>query len=206
MNNKTKRNVIIIITVICLLLVVWLMIRVTKDKVYAYEGYVIEIKPSGKNQILTTINANGLSEYVIKRSTRKEFEKDKKVIAVGDYIQLNPKKRSENEVKECFVFAAYSAEGKIFNIVGDDAPYIIITTASNTLDVYKLLSPDGTIAAMPTGTTVKIYYQYEINNASEKVVADVIQPLSDIPVPLTEGEIYRIEKILDYTLTGSQTE
>lgn len=206
MDNKTKRNTIIVITVICLLLVAWLVIRATREKVYAYEGYVIEIKPSGKDQILTTINANGHSEFIIKKSTKKTFGGDKKSIAVGDYIQLNPKKDSETEVKECFVFEAFSAEGKIFHIVGDDAPYVIITTAPNALDVYKLLSPNGTVASMPTGTPVKIYYQYALNNASEQVVADVIQPLSDTPVPLTVGEVYRIEKILNHTLADSNAE
>jgi len=207
MSNKIKTFVIVAIFALCAaLIVVAITTRSPKEETYEYEGFIVAMQPSGADLTLTTINAGGQSEFVLRNNASKEIKTKSGNISAGDYIQLTTKKDSETDIKKCLVFNAYSSKGKIVNVEGEDAPFLLATTETNTLKMYKLIPATGTIPAMPTGTPVKIYYQYELNNASAQVVADVIYPLSDTTVPLTEGELFHIEDVMDYTLAGADTE
>jgi hypothetical protein len=206
MNNKMKNIVLLTIFILCAaLIVIWLVTRSPKDEVYDYKGFVVNIRADGKDLILTTINASGQSEFTVKKSTRKELKNDSDVINIGDCIQLNTKKDS-TVIKNCLVFGAYSSDGKIINVEGESAPYLLTATSTNSLRMYKLMLAEGDIPAMPTGTPVKIYYQYALNNNTTQVVADVLLPISDSTIPLTEGEIFHIEKVQNFTLAGSKAE
>lgn len=207
MDAKKKKIVLLIVVAVCVaLLIVWLVTRPPKQEGYEYEGYVISILPEGKDFVLTTLNADGQSEYRLKKSSTKEMNNGGKTVAVGDYIQLNTTRRSETDIKNCLIFNAYSSKGKIVNVEGEDTPFLLVTTETNTLRMFKVLTANGSAINLPTGTPVKIYFQYELNNASTQVVADVVYPLSDTTSPLTEGELFHIVDVQNYTLAGSTAE
>lgn len=207
MDSKMKKIVLLAIVAVCIaLIVVWIVTSSPKEETYDYEGYIIDIRQAADGQALTTINANGQSEFVVKRNTKKIYKGETETINIGDCIHLSTTKNSETDIKKLMVFSGFSMDGKIVNVEGEDAPFLITTTSTSAIRLYKLIPAEGSISAMPTGTQVKIYYQYPLNNSTTQVVADVIQPLSDTTIPLTENELFLIEKVQGYTLKGAKAE
>ena len=189
MDNKQKKIVVLVIFAIVVIAVaVWLIVRSPASDNYDYEGFVIDVRQSSEGTVVTAINAKGQSEFVITWSTKKEFKDDKNGIEAGDCIRLSTK-RDGTTVKKFSVFKAFYTEGKLVNVAGADSPVLITDNLNTgTYKVYKLIPAEGTIPAMPTGTPIRIYYQYALNSATEQVVVDVVQPISDILKPLTEKE------------------
>ena len=201
MDEKKKKTLLLIIVAVCVVaIVVWIILSSPREKAYEYEGYVIDIRQSADNAVVTTISASSQSEFIITRKTKKEYKDNATTINIGDCIRLNTTKKSDTEVKEFLAFSAFSMEGKIVNVEGNDTPVFLTINSTNAFRSYRLVPAKDSIPAMATGTTVKIYYQYPLNNGTEQIVADVIQPISDIISPLTEAEIGHIEKIGGYTI------
>lgn len=205
--NKKKKIIWLAILVLFIaVIVVWLIVRSPKTDAYAYEGYIIDIRQTADGAVLTTLNAGGQSEFIVKHNTRKEFKGEAKTLQVGDYIQLDTKKKSQTDIKRFIAFSAYYTEGKIVNVEGESSPILITTnTTIGTSRIYKLQPAEGAFPAMVTGTPVKVYHQYELSSTAPQIVSEVIQPLSDTPIPLTDRECEYIG-YMDYTLVGAKEE
>lgn len=178
---------LLLLTIAALGLLIWSCLQTEGSESYNYEGYIVGINETKEGTVLTTLNGNTQSEFVVKGNTKEKFNGDLKELRVGDCIKLTTKKNSDRDIQRFSVYSGFSMEGKIVNVEGQDTPFLL-TPYYASYRIYSLI-PAQELASFPkTGTTVKIYYQYPINAATVNIVADIIQPISDIVSPLTDAE------------------
>lgn len=180
---------LLILVVVALGLLVWACLQTEGSESYNYEGYIIGINETNEGTVLTTLSDNTQSEFVVKRNTKEKFNGEVKELRVGDCIKLSTKKNSARDIQRFSVYSGFSMEGKIVNVEGQDDPLLLTTIANiKYYRVYSLISAENSASVLQTGTQVKVYYQYPLNAASVSVVADIVQPTSDIASHLTEEE------------------
>ena len=207
MNARKKNIVILVIFALCAGLITWWLIKGSPDAEteYAHGGYIVDVNQSADGTVLTILNASGKTNYTITDNTQTEFKSDSSTVKLGDYIKLNTAKNSTN-IKKCLIYNAYSSDGKLINVEGEDSPVLITSgSSSGSFRIYKLMAAEGTIPDLPTGTPVTVFYQYELNAGTERIVFDVLETLSDSPIPLTENERNYIE-LMDYVIAGTTAE
>lgn len=191
MGNKIKKiGLFGILPLLLVLLAVWGYCETAGSDYYNYQGYVIAIRESEEGTILTTLSGDKLAEYTVKWHSRGRYNKEIHVIQEGDFIMLSPVRYNPNNIKKFSVYDGFSMEGKIVYMDGLTSPFLLTTnTTTNTYSLYCLVSSQETTYPLQTGTQVKIYYQYPLNPSNKSVVADIIEPVSDILSPPTESEI-----------------
>ena len=178
---------LLILVVVAIGILVWASLQTKGSESYNYEGYIIGINKTSEGTVLTIFNGNTQSEFVVKGNTKEKFNGDITELRVGDCIKLTTRKNSDRDIQKFSVYSGFSMEGKLVNVEGQDTPFLLIPYYAS----YRLYSliPVQEITSFPqTGTAVKIYYQYPINAATVSIVADIIQPTSDIASPLADGE------------------
>ncbi len=181
---------LLILVVVALGILVWACLQTEGSESYNYEGYIIGIRETDEGTVLTTLNGNTQSEFVVKRNTKEKYNGEVKQLREGDCIKLSTTKRSDRDIDRFSVYSGFSMEGKIIYAEGHDAPFLLTTSATTkTYRLYSLIAAQDSVTVPPTGTQVKIYYQYPINAATERIVVDIIQPVSDIAAPLTAEEL-----------------
>ena len=200
--KKFKKFLPLVILVIAALgILVWSCLQTEGSESYDYEGYIVGINETKEGTVLTTLQGNTQSEFVVKGNTKEKFNGDVKELRVGDCIKLTTKKNSDRDIQRFSVYSGFSMEGKIVNVDGHDTPFLLIPYYAS----YRLYSliPAQDLATFPqTGATVKIYYQYPINAATVSIVVDIIQPTSDTVSPLTDAEASFIQN-QGYTISVS---
>ena len=186
--EKFKKFIPLLILVIAALgLLIWACLQTEGSENYNYEGYIIGIRESEEGTVLTPLSGNTQSEFVVKRNTKEKFNGEVKELRVGDCILLTTKKNSDRDIQRFSVYSGFSMEGKIVNVEGQDTPFLL-TPYYASYRLYSLIPAQELVSFPETGTTVKIYYQYPINAATVSIVADIIQPTSNIVSPLTDAE------------------
>ena len=178
---------LLLLTIAALGLLIWSCLQTEGSESYNYEGYIVGINETKEGTVLTTLNGNTQSEFVVKGNTKEKFNGDLKELRVGDCIKLTTKKNSDRDIQRFSVYSGFSMEGKIVNVEGQDTPFLL-TPYYASYRIYSLIPAQEPASFPKTGTTVKIYYQYPINAATVSIVADIIQPTSDIVSPLTDAE------------------
>ena len=178
---------LLILVIVALGILVWACLQTEGSESYNYEGYIVGISETKEGTVLTTLQGNTQSEFVVKRNTKEKFNGDVKELRVGDCIKLTTRKNSDRDIERFSVYSGFSMEGKIVNVEGQDTPFLL-TPYYASYKIYSLIPAQELTSFPQTGTTVKIYYQYPINAATVSIVADIIQPTSDIVSPLTDAE------------------
>ena len=169
---------------------------------YNYQGYVTAIRKAEDGTVITILNGEDTAEFTLKWYTRKTFSGELKELKEGAFIKIITTKSSDTTVRKFSAFEAFSTEGKIVFLEGHDTPFIL--TLEKTFKYYKLyslISAQDIDYPLETGTQVKIYYQYPLNQSTTTVVVDVIQPTSDILSPLTQEELTFIQR-MNYTVAS----
>ena len=190
---------LLILAIAALGLLIWSCLQTEGSDSYDYEGYIIGINQTSEGTVLTTLSGNTQSEFVVKGNTKEKFNGDLKELRVGDCIKLNTKKNNDRDIQRFSVYSGFAMEGKIVNVEGQDTPFLL-TPYYASYRLYSLIPAQELTSFPQTGTTVKIYYQYPINAATVSIVADIIQPTSDIVSPLTDGETAYMSN-LGYTVS-----
>ena len=130
---KTKDKILWIFGAVFLVcLIAWgIFEAIAGSDYYNYTGYVLEVKENEKNQIvITTVSGDKTSEFVLKWHSRKRFEKEKREIAVGDYVMLSTTRFSDTDVKKMSIDEGRSTEGKLIYVNEADTPFILTVDAS----------------------------------------------------------------------------
>ncbi|MBR6745296.1 MAG: hypothetical protein IKM00_08795 [Clostridia bacterium] len=181
--------------VFLIVLIVWGICSAESD-FYNYDGYVIDIKEKEKNQtVITTISGNKTSEFVLKWSSRKKYEKDVHKIAVGDRVMLSTARFSNVDIKKIDVHEGYFTEGKLVYVNEAEAPLILTEDASTGLK--HLVSIDyhtyyNDVVNGATGNKARVYHAYPIHEQSDSVLSNAYSIISDESA-LTLEEIAWIE-------------
>ena len=181
--------------VFLLVLIVWSICSAESDY-YNYDGYVIDIKENEKNQtVITTISGDKTSEFILKWSSRKKYEKNVREIAVGDRVLLSTTRFSDVDIKKIDVYEGYFTEGKLVHVNESEDPMVL--TANSSTGVQYLVSIDyhtyGNSAVNgATGNKVRIYHAYPIHEQSGSVLSNAYSIIS-VESSLTSEEIAWIE-------------
>lgn len=201
MEKFKKYLPLLVLVVVAIALLVWTSIETGGSDSYNYEGYIIDIRETDEGTVLTTLSGHTQSEFVVKWNTRAKYNGDIKELRIGDCIKLSTAKNSDRNIKKFSVYSGFSLEGKIVYTEGQASPFLLTTSATTkAYRLYSLIATQDTAAIPQAGTQTKIYFQYPINAATTSIVVDIIQPVSDIPSPLTEAEIAYI-KLMGYTVS-----
>ena len=182
---KTKDKILWIFGAVFLIcLIAWgICVAVTGSDYYNYSGYVLEIKENKKNQIvLTTISGDKTSEFVLKWSSRKKYEKDVREITVGDSVLLSTTRFSHTDIKKISIDDGYSTEGKLIYVNEADAPLVLAVNSSTGLKY--LVSIDyhtyyNNAVNGATGNKVRIYHAYPIHEQSVSVLSNAYSIISE---------------------------
>jgi len=181
--------------VFLIVLIVWSICSKESD-FYNYDGYVIGVKENEKNQtVITTISGEKTSEFVLKWSSRKKYEKDVREIAVGDRVLLSTTRFSDVNIKKIEICEGYFTEGKLVYVNEADAPLLLTANASTGLKYlisinYHTYYPDAVNGA--SGNRVRIYHAYPIHEQPVSVLSNAYSLISD-DSDLTLEEIAWIE-------------
>ena len=197
--DKFKKFIPLILLVIAALAI--LILTGNKDEEvinYGYEGYIIGMQNTQEGTVLTTLNGNTKSEFVVKRNTKATYNGTITDLQEGDYIKLNTTKNSDRDIKEFSAYSAFATEGKVFFAEGYETP-LLLTPYYASYRVFSLIFASDSTAAPTTGTPVKVYYQYPINAATVTIVADGILATSE-SAELSAEEIAFLQKQA-YTVT-----
>ena len=191
---KTKDKILWIFGAVFLIcLIAWgIFEAVAGSDYYNYTGYVLEVKENEKNQIvITTVSGGKTSEFVLKWHSRKRFEKEKREIAVGDYVMLSTTRFSNTDIKKMSINEGYSTEGKLVYVNESEVPFILAVDASTNQRYLVKIEYIGELTGA-TGDEICIYHYYPIHEQSLGVLSDAYTIASD-GAELTIEEIAFIE-------------
>ena len=169
--------------VFLIVLIVWGICETAGSDFYNYDGYITEIRRNEKNQtVLTTISGDKTSEFVLKWSSRKKYEKDVREIAVGDSVLLSTTRFSATDIKKIDVYEGYFTEGKLVYVNETDAPLLLAVNSSTGLKylvsidyhTYYNNSVNGA-----NGNKVRIYHAYPIHEQSVSVLSNAYSLISE---------------------------
>lgn len=187
---KRKTIVYIIIAILLALLAVWGICETAGSDSYSYQGYILATRVQKGNTIITTISSDGLAEFTVRWYTRQKFNGETAELKVGDFIKLSTTGADSQNMKKFSVYDGYSKEGKLVYMDGLNSPFILATNKlTKAFELYSLISAQDNSKPIGNGIPITIYYQYPLASGNVNIVADVIQPTSDIPIPLTQEEI-----------------
>ena len=181
-------------------LIIWGICEAAGSDFYNYDGYITEIRRNEKNQtVLTTISGDKTSEFVLKWSSRKKYEKDVREITVGDYVMLSTTRFSHADIKKISIDEGYSTEGKLVYVNESEAPFILAVDAPTDQRYLIKIEYIGELTGA-TGDEICIYHYYPIHEQSLGVLSDAYTIASD-GVELTIEEIAFIAA-KGYTVKG----
>ena len=187
---KRKHIVYIVIGILLVLLAVWGICETAGSDSYNYQGYVLDTRVQKGNTIITTISGDQLAEFTVRWYTRQKFNGETAQIKKGDFIKLSTISSGSQNMKKFSIYDGYSKEGKLVYMEGLSSPFILTTNKlTKAFELYSLISAQDNPKPIGNGIPITIYYQYPLASANTSVVADVIQPTSDIPIALTQEEI-----------------
>ena len=191
MMEKCKKIITFaVLPLLVILLAVWAFCETSGSDSYNYQGYVVAMRESENGTVLTTINADGVSEFTLKWYTRKHFNGELKALQENACIKLTTTKNSDTSIKKLSAYEGYAMEGKIVFMEGLASPFILSEDNDyNYYMLYSLISAQDITHPLQTGTQVKVYYQYPINASTKTIVVDVIAPTTDALSAPTEKEI-----------------
>lgn len=191
MIEKLKKIVTFgVLPLLVVLLAVWAFCETSGSDSYSYQGYIIAIRETEEGTVLTTINGDKMAEFTLKWYTRKHFNGELTELKEGVCIKLSTTRNSDTNIKKFSAYEGFSVEGKIVFMENMDSPFILtIDKNLNYYMLYSLISAQDIAYPLQTGTQVKIYYQYPLNASTKTIVADVIEPTTDVLSALTEKEI-----------------
>ena len=186
-----KRKVIyIVIGVLLALLAVWGICETAGSDSYNYQGYILDTRVQKGNTIITTISGDGLAEFTVKWYTRQKFNTETAQLKKGDFIKLSTISSGSQNMKKFSVYDGYSKDGKLVYMEGLSSPFILTTNKlTKAPELYSLISAQDDPKPIGNCIPITIYYQYPLASGNVTIVADVIQPTSDIPISLTEEEL-----------------
>jgi hypothetical protein len=160
-------------------LIIWGICEAAGSDFYNYDGYITEIRRNEKNQtVLTTISGDKTSEFVLKWSSRKKYEKDVREITVGDYVMLSTTRFSHADIKKISIDEGYSTEGKLIYVNEADSPFILSVGASADQRYLIEIEYIGELNGM-IGDKIRIYHYYPIHEQSGGVLSDAYRIISD---------------------------
>lgn len=189
MSKKMKTIGYVICVLLLLAFALWAFIGTAGSDNYNYQGYVLDVRESGGDTVITTLSGDTQQEFAVKWYTKKTYNGGKTAMEVGDHIKLSTTAGSDTNIKKFSVYTGYTMEGKVVYVNEADGPFILSFNKSiNSLQLYSLILSDGEIKPMKTGQEIKVYYQYPLAVGNKTVVVDIIEQSSEIPVPLTEQE------------------
>ena len=157
---KTKDKILWIFGAVFLVCLIawWIFEAVAGSDYYNYTGYVLEAKENEKNQtVITTISGDKTSEFVLKWHSRKRFEKEKREIAVGDYVMLSTMRFSNTDIKKMSIDEGYSTEGKLVYVNESEAPFILAVDAPTDQRYLIKIEYIGELTGA-TGDEIRIYH------------------------------------------------
>lgn len=196
--KKFKKFIpLLILVVVALAILVWACNKTEKTVDYDHEGYVIAMKDADEGTILTVLNGDTKSEFVVKQSTKENYNGGITQLQEGDYIKLITTRNSDRDIKEFSAYSAFSTEGTVFYAEGHTTPFLL-TPYYASYRVYSLIFVQEPTSAPQTGTPVKVYYQHPVNAATVNIVTDGILATGETAELSTE-ELEYIEK-QEYTI------
>lgn len=201
---KTAKKIVTfgILPLLVVLLAVWAFLSTSGSDSYNYQGYIIAMRDTDNGTVITTLSEDKQLEFVVKRTTKKIFNGSLTELKEGAFIKLSTTDTDSANIKRFTAYEAYSMEGKIVLIEGQNIPFLLtINPKLNYNQLYGLISSQDIPYAPKTGAQVKVYYQYPLNAGTEKFVVDVIQPTTEILSPLTKEEIEYISR-MGYTVAS----
>ena len=171
---KTKDKILWIFGAVFLIcLIAWgIFEAVAGSDYYNYTGYVLEVKENEKDQtVITTVSGDKTSEFVLKWHSRKRFEKEKREMAVGDYVMFSTMRFSDTDIKKISVDEGYSTEGKLVYVNESEAPFILAVDSSTDQRYLVKIEYIGELAGA-TGDEICIYHYYPIHEQSLGVLSE----------------------------------
>ena len=187
---KRKHIAYTVIGILLVLLAVWGICETAGSDSYNYEGYVLDTRVQNGDTIITTISGDKLAEFTVKWYTRQKFNGETVEIQKGNFIKLSTISSGSQNMNKFSVYDGYSKEGKLVYMEGLSSPFILATNRlTKAFELYSLISAQDNPKPIGNGIPITIYYQYPLSAVTTSVVADVIKPTSDIPIPLTQEEI-----------------
>ena len=196
MGEKTKKYILVgILLLAFVLLGVWAFSNTAGSEDYAYQGYIIAMRKSDKDTVITTLFGDKKSEFTITNSTKEIFNGELKELKTGAFIRLDTTRGSDTKVKRFTAYDAYHMDGKIVFMENQETPFILTFDQSlNYYMLYSLISSQDIDYGLQTGTQVRVFYQYPLNISSTAVVVDVIETTTDVLSEPTEKEISYIQR------------
>ena len=203
MGTIKKKIGLIVAVVLLLAFAGWAFFGTAGSDDYNYQGYVLDVREENKDTVITVINGDTQSEFVIKWYTRETYNGDKTAIEAGDHIKLNTTKNGNN-IKKFSVYSGYTMEGKVVYVNEETAPFLLVTKENtNSMYFYKLIFAGDEMKPMETGCEIKVYYQYPLEPGNRTIVVDIVTQITTEPTPLTEQEI---NFITGYRYTIAETQ
>lgn len=189
--KKIQKIVIFgVLPLLVVLLAVWAFCETSGSDSYNYQGYIVAMRQSDDGTVLTTVNGDKKAEFTVKWYTRKKFNGELTELTEGACIKLNTTDHDSTNIKNFSAYNGFSMAGKIVFMENLSSPFILSEDNDyNYYMLYSLISAEDIAYPLQAGTQVKIYYQYPINASTKTIVADVIEPTSDVLSGLTEAEI-----------------
>ncbi len=179
--------------VLLIVLIVWGIFETAGSDSYNYAGYVTEIAQNEKNQtVITTVSGGRTSKFVLKWSSRKRFEKDKREIAVGDSVMISTTHFSNINIKKISVDDGYFTEGKLVYVNEADTPFLLAVEPSQDVRYLVALTCHFGQIEGKTGGSVRIYHAYPIREQPVSVLEEAWTVISENS-ELTIEEIAFIE-------------
>lgn len=189
-----------ILPLLLILLAVWAFCGTAGSDSYSYQGYIMDIRESEDGTVITTLSGDQTSEFTLRWYTRKKFSGELTALEEGAFIKLSTTRTSKTNIKKFSAYNGFSMEGKIVFVEDADSPFLLtVSQLTGSYYLYSLIPSQEIASPLQTGSQVKVYYQYPLNAGNVTVVADAVQPLTDVLSPLTEEELAHIE-LLRYTV------
>ena len=131
---------------------------------YEYNGFVIEVYENARGETaIVALWGDVESNFVIRENTRMIAPAERS-IAVGDCIMLNTTSTSDENIKECKILPAYSSEGRLVYVEGDDAPFLLATLADGSRLLIRLIDNDQNLhpGISGLGDVIRVYHFSEV--------------------------------------------
>ena len=171
--------------VFLIVLIVWSICN-TESDFYNYAGYVTEISQNEREQtVITTLSGGQTSQFVLKWSSHKKFEKDERTLAVGDRVMLSTTHFSKVNIRKMCIEDGYFTEGKLVYVNESEAPLILAVESSQDQKYLVSLTCHYGKIEGKTGDVVRIYHAYPIHEQSISVLDEawtVISETSELTV------------------------
>ena len=168
---KTRDKILWAFGAVFLIVLICWSICNTGSDFYNYAGYVTEITQNEKDQtVITTVSGDQTSQFVLKWSSRKKFEKDERKLAVGDRVMLSTTRFSDVNIKKICIENGYFTEGKLVYANESETPLILAVEPSQDQKYLVSLTCHFGKIDGETGDVVRIYHAYPIHEQSISVL------------------------------------